>query len=512
MTSLPSEQIPLYHSSYVVVPKQNSTPAPKPGAMEWDSARRTMVYRPVDSETTVDFVMTGASEEIDLSGSASIILPGGVVFARTGSTWKALHTADLVAAKGLVVGNGDGTFRAIKVKSANGTISVTHADGTDADINIEVNPKSALPIPNGTRGDIVISEDGMVFTVKNDSISNTMLSHMGLGLKGRVEDDDGPVADLSPSEVAGMLPLFSSTSKGLAPSLPGNPTGYRVLFDDGWKAVPAAMDPSLLPKLSDAIPPNIGASGGNAGSSAECSRADHKHALADNVITTSGGRIDGILRLARDPGSGEEAVNLRYLNIKLSQLATRGGPAPWKTPVPWTPGMVCAAAAPADAVIYKSGTYVCRIPHTSGATFDKTKWVLLGYSTDTIIEMLEGASSAVQQSALSALSGEPMVVVTNAAGHVMLDYRVGRSVKLNVTGHITSMVINNCPGPNRWAPMFMEIINPSGFNLAWPDATFWPNGLAAPALGAGRHLITLMSTDAGSSFYAMIPGQGFSPL
>ena len=52
------------------------------------------------------------------------------------------------------------------------------------------------------------------------------------------------------------------------------------------------------------------------------------------------------------------------------------GPAPWATPIPWTSGLNCVAAAPATSVTYTDNLYICTTPHTSGSTFDPSKWQL----------------------------------------------------------------------------------------------------------------------------------------
>lgn len=506
--------IPAVHRAYTVVPAQGAgiDAPPRVGEMRWDVPRKVMVFRASDEES-YDIISTGATGTVNLSNIASLVLPGGIVFTASGGLWKGLQAEELVAASGLVVGIGNGHFRSAKIKSADGTINITNADGIDGDINIEVNPKAALPIPNGTRGDIVVSNDGKTLTVGNNAIGNAKLANMiAAGVKGCLGDDGGPVANLTFSEVAEALPLFSATGRGMVPPIPGSSSGTRVLFDDGeWRTLPAALSPSLLPKMSDITPSTISQAAKSApGSSPEAARVDHVHGVDSSIITVNGGRIDGLLEIAQNPAKGEHAVNRQYLESRLSTLTSRVGPAPWKSPVPWRPNTSYGAAAPADCVNYGVGTHVCAVPHVSGATFDRSKWILLGYSTDKLIQELEVAVEAVNQSASALSMGEPMVVVNNAAGTVALDYRINRCARLHVTGHMTALTVANWPGPDRWAPMFLEIINPNGFNLAWPDNTFWPSNSPAPAFGAGRHLVSLLSTDAGASVYAMIPGQGFA--
>lgn len=49
---------------------------------------------------------------------------------------------------------------------------------------------------------------------------------------------------------------------------------------------------------------------------------------------------------------------------------------PWQTPpVPWAASTAYTATAPASCVTYGGGCYVCATAHTSGASFDLTKWI-----------------------------------------------------------------------------------------------------------------------------------------
>lgn len=505
--------IPAVNRAYTIVPGQGvDSSHTRVGELRWDDSRKVLVYRASELDY-YDIISTGAAGTVDLSNITNLVLPGGIIFTASGSLWRGLHVEDLIEAVGIVVGTGDGRFRDAKLKSANGTIKITNPGGIEGDINLEVDPKTALPIPNGTRGDIVVTNDGRTLTVGPSAITNAKMADMGApGVKGCVSEDGGSVANLTFSEVAAALPLFSGTGRGLVPPIPGTPSGARTLFDDGeWRALPAALSPDLLPKLSDITPSSINKNAsGSSGSSPEAARIDHVHAVGSTIITVDGGRIEGLLEIVQDPAKGEHVVNRQYLERRLGTISVRGGPAPWTAPEPWQPSTPYVAAAPASCRTYKFGTYVCRVPHVSGPTFDPSKWEQIGYSTDKLVQELEVAVEAVGKSASALSLGEPMVVVSNAAGNVALDYRVNRCARLHVTGHLTSLSVANWPGPDRWAPMFLEIINPNGFNLAWPENTFWPNNATAPAFGAGRHLVSLLSTDAGASVYAMIPGQGFA--
>ncbi|MCJ2072411.1 LamG domain-containing protein [Methylobacterium sp. J-030] len=54
------------------------------------------------------------------------------------------------------------------------------------------------------------------------------------------------------------------------------------------------------------------------------------------------------------------------------------GTQPWKTqPAAWAASTGYSATAPADCITYQGSSYVCATSHTSGASFDATKWALL---------------------------------------------------------------------------------------------------------------------------------------
>ena len=54
-----------------------------------------------------------------------------------------------------------------------------------------------------------------------------------------------------------------------------------------------------------------------------------------------------------------------------------GGLQPWKTPpVAWAASTAYTASAPADTVTNGGNLYICSTSHTSGASFDSSKWVL----------------------------------------------------------------------------------------------------------------------------------------
>lgn len=53
------------------------------------------------------------------------------------------------------------------------------------------------------------------------------------------------------------------------------------------------------------------------------------------------------------------------------------GPAPFGVPAPWATATDYTATAPASAVTYLGSSYFCTTAHTSGGSFDPTKWQII---------------------------------------------------------------------------------------------------------------------------------------
>ena len=99
---------------------------------------------------------------------------------------------------------------------------------------------------------------------------------------------------------------------------------------------------------------------------------------------------------------------------------------------------------------------------------------------------------------------EPIQDLT-ASGPLIIDYALGKHVRLNLTGDVTSFSVIGWPVPGRIARLTLEIVNGGDFGiLAWPPGTLWQTGSVAQitrGLGA-RDRIILSTTDAGTTLYA----------
>jgi hypothetical protein len=92
----------------------------------------------------------------------------------------------------------------------------------------------------------------------------------------------------------------------------------------------------------------------------------------------------------------------------------------------------------------------------------------------------------------------------SASGEVVIDYALGKHVRLTIAGDVTSFTVTGWPAVNRIARLTLEILNSGDFGiLAWPNGAIWQSG-SAPEItrGAGaRDRIILSTSDAGATIY-----------
>jgi hypothetical protein len=95
----------------------------------------------------------------------------------------------------------------------------------------------AQGLADGVRGDITLSGGGLVWTINDGSIGNAKLANMASGtFKARTSGGNGAPEDITPSEATQLLPVFTSTAKGLVPESGGGSSAY--LRADGIWATP----------------------------------------------------------------------------------------------------------------------------------------------------------------------------------------------------------------------------------------------------------------------------------
>lgn len=92
----------------------------------------------------------------------------------------------------------------------------------------------------------------------------------------------------------------------------------------------------------------------------------------------------------------------------------------------------------------------------------------------------------------------------DASGDLVINYALGKTVRMTLIGDVTSLSISNWPVSNRIARLTLEILNSGTFDiLAWPAETYWQFG-APPVLtkeAGSRDRIILSTTNAGAVIY-----------
>jgi len=79
------------------------------------------------------------------------------------------------------------------------------------------------------------------------------------------------------------------------------------------------------------------------------------------------------------PASGQYVGSTGLVSSAAAAVNIQGptGPNSWATPVAWSPATLYVAAAPASVVTNGGSSYLCIVTHTSGSTFDPTKFAVI---------------------------------------------------------------------------------------------------------------------------------------
>jgi microcystin-dependent protein len=95
-------------------------------------------------------------------------------------------------------------------------------------------------ITDGDKGDITVA--GGLWSVDAGAISNTKLAIVATAtLKGRSTAGTGAPEDLTPVQVATMLPTFTSSTKGVVPGSGGGPDNF-LRADGSWASAASTLD------------------------------------------------------------------------------------------------------------------------------------------------------------------------------------------------------------------------------------------------------------------------------
>lgn len=111
-----------------------------------------------------------------------------------------------------------------EVKMQSGGATVTIAQGGGA------------ALADGNRGDISLSAAGSIWQINPGAVGNAQLAPMASGtIKARRNAGAGAPEDVTPADVAQLLPVFDSVSKGLVPPSGGG-TAHFLRADGTWGA------------------------------------------------------------------------------------------------------------------------------------------------------------------------------------------------------------------------------------------------------------------------------------
>jgi hypothetical protein len=125
-----------------------------------------------------------------------------------------------------------------------------------------------------------------------------------------------------------------------------------------------------------------------------------------------------------------------------------------------------------------------------------------------------GTHGALASPEAFALSFNAQIQSISASGALMIDYSLGRSVSLTLTGNITSVSVSNLPVVNFEAQVVLNITNSGAFGITWGSSFYAPGG-SPPVIAQGAGALTtivLRTLNGGTSYFLDAPGSGYSHL
>ena len=106
---------------------------------------------------------------------------------------------------------------------------------------------------------------------------------------------------------------------------------------------------------------------------------------------------------------------------------------------------------------------------------------------------------------------ESVSAPTISASTLTLDLSNSTIFNVNLNSSITTLTISNAPSTSNKATGFILILTADGTarTISWPASVYWPNGLAPTITSTNnkRDIITMFTTDNGTSYNAFITGQ-----
>jgi len=100
-------------------------------------------------------------------------------------------------------------------------------------------------------------------------------------------------------------------------------------------------------------------------------------------------------------------------------------------------------------------------------------------------------------------------VVTKATDSSTLDLDLGSSNVFNITLSNDITALNLLNTLSSGSVVTLVITNESNYSISWPASVVWSQGSAPSLTSSGTDILSLISTDGGTSFYGFISGQNF---
>jgi hypothetical protein len=110
--------------------------------------------------------------------------------------------------------------------------------------------------------------------------------------------------------------------------------------------------------------------------------------------------------------------------------------------------------------------------------------------------------------------GEVRTTPSSSSNVLTLDCENGNVFEVTLTENVTTLTLSNPPasGTAGAVTLILKQDGTGGHTFAWPVAVKWAGGIA-PTISSGANdvdIYTLITTDAGTTWYGMIGGQDFS--
>jgi hypothetical protein len=216
--------------------------------------------------------LTGDVTAAGPGASAATIAADAVTYAKMQN----VSAASRVLCRGSAAGAGDmqectlgtglsisGTTISASVGTVTGvtaTLPLTSSGGSAPDIALNYdNVTVTLNVGNGIQraaltGDVTASAGSNATTIAADAVTNTKLANMATQtFKGRTTAGTGDPEDLNVTQATAMLNVFTTSTKGLAPTSPGGTTSF-LRADGTWAVPPGAGGGGTVTAVTASLP------------------------------------------------------------------------------------------------------------------------------------------------------------------------------------------------------------------------------------------------------------------